>query len=109
MRADLPKAGEIFELQRGDLRWQMAVPRDGMLPYDNLHPALMTWKGSLHPAQMLAPSGLRLRRLTVTHPQAPDLSAVLSSRLTDDRIAYEVGPPALTAEFDTPQGPRRLG
>ena len=108
-RSSLSEAGEVVDLQRGDLRWQMAVPLDGVLPFDNLHPALITWQGTLHPAQMLAPSGVRLRRLTVAHPQASDLSALLSPLLVDDRIAYEVGPAALTAEFDTPHGPRSIG
>ena len=39
-------------LSRGDLRWQMAVPGDGILPFDNMFPALMQWH-SPHPAAQL--------------------------------------------------------
>lgn len=99
-------AGAPVALSRGDLRWRMAVPEHGHLPYDNLFPALIEWQGDLHPAAMLARSGCALRRLTVAHPDAAALWALLA--LEDDRIAFEPGAPALAAEFDTPHGVRAL-
>ena len=42
--AALPEGfGEPVALQRGDLRWRMAVPQSGILPFDNCAPALIEW------------------------------------------------------------------
>ena len=96
--------GAPVALQRGDLRWRMAVPETGMLPYDNCAPALMQWEGEAHPTQRLDASGCRLVTLTVQHPQAEALAATLAPILTDARVVFEVGTPALSARFDTPAG-----
>ena len=52
-RADLatapPEAGRIFDVARGDLRWRMAVPETGALPFGGTYPALIQWLGDLHP------------------------------------------------------------
>lgn len=106
--AGLPDgAGRPVAVSRGDLRWRMAVPESGALPFDNLFPALIEWQGDLHPAPMLAPSGCRLRRLTVTHPDAPGLRAALGG-FHDSRVAFETGAPGLAAAFETPAGVREL-
>ena len=94
-----------IELERGALRWQMAVPPSGRLPFDNLYPALIQWYGDLHPAQMLQASGCNLRRLVVYHPEALDLARILGPV---DLIQFDTGPAALRAEFDTPHGARVL-
>jgi len=107
--ADCPTgAGTPVDLARGDLRWQMAVPDDGILPFDNIWPALIRWQVSAHPANALAPTGIALKRLILSHPEASDLRAALARVLTDPRIQVEPGAPALRAEFDTPHGPRAL-
>lgn len=100
-------AGVPVALRRGDLRWSMAVPQDGILPFDNLFPALIEWQGALHPAAMLAPSGCALRRLVVAHPQAEALRQALAG-FADPRVVFETGAPGLMAEFDTPHGVRVL-
>ena len=101
--------GAPVSLQRGDLRWQMAVPENGRLPFDNLHPAVIEWRTDLHPATMLKPSGCRLRRLIVAHPEAEALSQALSGALQDGRLVFERGDvPGMMAEFDTPHGRRQL-
>lgn len=101
--------GTPVSLQRGNLRWQMAVPKSGILPFHNLHPAVIEWGTDLHPADMLDPSGCRLNRLVVAHPLARELRALLSPFLTDRRVVIESGDTmALMAEFDTPHGPRVL-
>jgi len=112
MAATLPNlpagVGTPVALQRGDLRWQMAVPADGKLPYDNLFPALIEWQGSLHPGAMLAPSDCVLRRMVVAHPQADALARALAPFLEDARVVFEPGSPALMAEITTPHGVRVL-
>ncbi len=100
-------AGQPVALQRGDLRWQMAVPSEGILPFDNMFPALIQWQSD-HPAPRLAVSGCALRRLVVGHPEAAALSALLAPHLADPRVVFEPGPAGLVAEFDTPHGRRVL-
>lgn len=98
-------AGQPIDLTRGALRWQMSVPPNGRLPFDNMFPALIQWHGDLHPAQMLQDSGCRLRRLVVFHPDALDLARLLGDLET---VVFDTGPAALRAEFETPHGPRVL-
>ncbi|UWS02730.1 VOC family protein [Phaeobacter inhibens] len=98
-------AGEIVDLQRGNLSWQMAVPKDGILPFDNMFPALMQWHGP-HPAAALIPQGCTLRRLHLSHPDSTALAQALPLR--DARVELHHGPAAFEAEFDTPHGRRVL-
>lgn len=103
-----PGIGVPMAFERGDFRWQMAVPATGILPFDNVFPALIRWQGSAHPAPRLPEAGLRLNRLEVAHPEAGALRALLALRLADTRVVFVPGAPALRATFDTPQGPRVL-
>lgn len=98
-------AGTPVALERGALRWRMAVPDDGQLPFGNLFPALIAWDGTLHPSAMLPPSGCALKRLVVSHPDAPDLQQLVGPL---DRVLFETGPQGLLAEFTTPHGDRVL-
>jgi hypothetical protein len=109
IRHHLPDAGPTVALSRGDLRWKMAVPEDGLLPFDNLHPALICWTSPVHPSAMLARSGCRLRRLVVSHPQSDVLAGLVRPLLKDDRVVFEAGGPSLLAEIETPHGLRLLG
>lgn len=97
--------GVPVSLQRGDYRWQMAVPADGKLPFDGCFPALIQWEGALHPARALPESGLRLTRLEIAHPQADALRAALN--LHDPRVVIVTGQSKeLRASFATPHGVR---
>lgn len=100
--------GQPVNLQRGNLRWAMAVPDSGKLPFDNCAPALIEWFTTPHPAKHLIPSGVRIRHLTVRHPDADSLNSMLSAVLNDDRVSFEIGAASLAAEFDTPHGKREL-
>jgi hypothetical protein len=107
--AELPDGfGTPVSLQRGDLRWRMAVPADGVLPFDNSAPALIEWQTKTHPASRLQPSGISLKRLIIGHPEANILRDTLSGKLDDDRVIFEAGRPGMRAEFDTPHGQRAL-
>lgn len=93
--------GRILDLERGAYRWQMAVPDDGILPNDNLHPAMMSWKGP-HPAPALPDRGVRLAELVLT---TPDPDALRSLPGADDpRVRIAPGDPVLNARFTTPGG-----
>jgi hypothetical protein len=96
-------------LSRGDLRWKMAVPPDGRLPFDDAFPALIQWQGAVHPVQRLPDAGVRLTRLEIAHPNAAALRRALAGRLDDARVVIVEGAgKALQASFSTPAGTRRL-
>jgi hypothetical protein len=84
----------------------MAVPEDGMLPFDGAFPALIEWETA---PPTFAETGLRLTALVLRHPEAEGLRAALDGLIRDDRITIETGgPAALVARLDTPVGPRTL-
>lgn len=102
-----PGTGRPIALARGDYRWKMAVPDDGILPFDSAFPALIQWLNPLHPTQVLPDAGVRLKRLTIAHPEATALRAALP--LADPRIQIVDGPAKhLSALFHTPHGDRSL-
>ena len=103
-----PQAGVPQRLTRDDLVWHMAVPQDGILPYDDCFPAVMDWGGTAHPATRLTPSGCRLRELTLRHPDPEALAQMIAPHLDDARIVVEHGTAGLEAEFETPSGICRL-
>lgn len=105
---DLPEAGTIVALQRGDLKWRMAVPVTGQTPYDGGFPALMQWDTDTHPTETLSESGCALDCLTIYHPQADRLHQRLSPYLDDGRIHFEQGSPHLSARVICPAGEKTL-
>lgn len=100
--------GAPVDVARGDLRWRMAVSRDGTTPFDNLWPALIEWPVGVHPAGRLTPTGVRLKHLTLVHPDAGGFAPALSRHLNDARVTVEAGPAAMHATFQTPHGERVL-
>ncbi|SLN39403.1 hypothetical protein PSA7680_01942 [Pseudoruegeria aquimaris] len=100
-----PGVGRPVALARGDLRWRMAVPDDGILPLGGAFPALIEWEGTAHPARRLAPSGLRLTRLEVRHPDIVNLKL---PGFSDPRVAFVEGTAGFAASFDGPDGERTL-
>ncbi|MEL6914238.1 MAG: VOC family protein [Pseudomonadota bacterium] len=99
--------GAPVSLRRGDLRWRMAVPETGRLPFDNCAPALIEWETD-PPVARLTSQGAALGALTVTHPEAPALAALLAPHLDDPRLRFRTGLPGLAAEIATPGGARYL-
>lgn len=96
---------ERVAMARGDLRWDMGVPRDGTLPARGGFPTLLHWHTDAPPGQSLPPSGCGLDRLVVRHPQAATLRSDLSDALADPRIQFErADRPGLSARFTTPTG-----
>jgi hypothetical protein len=101
----LPMAGRPVALSRGDLAWTMAVPEDGMLPFDGLFPALLEWHVDRPPGAALPASGCRLERLVVRHPEAGALEALLAPMLDAPLVRFESAEaPGLAAELITPEG-----
>lgn len=97
--------GIATPMARGDLRWLIAVPEDGALPFGAGYPTLIEWQQGGHPCDRLPESGCRLDRLDVIHPRADALRRLLSARLNDPRVHFAEGPePRLLAAISTPSG-----
>lgn len=100
-------SGEPMELSRGDMAWQMAVPPDGVLPFDGAMPALIEWETEMHPNRRLPDHGLRLSRLDVFHPEAEALMAAFPALYNLAEVAILEGPEKrLIASISTPEGMR---
>ncbi len=100
-----PDAGTPVALSRGAFRWRMAIPDDGILPFDGCFPAIIQWDSA---APDFAGSDRRLTRLALSHPGGARLAAVLAEILDDPRIEVTTGAPSLAAHIYTPDGPRVL-
>lgn len=106
--AALPMAGRRVDLERDGLRWSMAVPLNGRLPFDGLFPALIQWHVARPPGGSLPPSGLTLTHLVVAHPEAAALQALLSPLMQAPVAFLVAGAPALCADLTGPAGPLTL-
>jgi hypothetical protein len=97
--------GTPMTLQRGNLRWKMAVPDTGILPWGGWAPAIIEWLDGGHPAPGLPDVGVRLEALRLKHPYAEQIAHVLAPLLPRDTILFQISDtPGLTAIFDTPNG-----
>ncbi|WP_373353493.1 VOC family protein [Pseudoroseicyclus sp. CXY001] len=103
-----PFAGEPLDLARGALRWRIAVPADGALPMGGAFPTLLEWQ-SPPPGETLPDAGLRLRSLAIQAPHAGEALEALGGALPDPAITLTGAERfRLSAEIDTPHGPRHL-
>ena len=101
--------GTPVALERGDFRWSIAIPDDGILPWGGWGPALIEWHGDLHPAPLLPDQGTRLASFILSHPQAAEMATILAPLLPRDTVLFEESDdPSLSATFDTPNGRRTL-
>ena len=109
MRAAPPGMGEPVRLTRGVYDWTIAVPEDGILPFDGAAPALIEWHGEAHPAAALADVGCRLLRLEIAHPRAMELMRAFPALLQVPLLRLGPGPVCeMRAEIMTPHGLRYL-
>jgi hypothetical protein len=98
-------AGVATDFARDSIRWRMAVPYDGVLPFDGLFPALIQWTQGAHPATRLPERGVRLAAVELIHPQAEALAAALAPLIADPRVRVTVGRlPTLRLAIDTAGG-----
>jgi hypothetical protein len=101
--------GRPVALERGDFRWSMAIPDDGILPWGGWGPALIQWHGDLHPAPLLPEQNIRMNAPVLRHPLAVDIAAIFAPLLPQDTMLFqEADQPSLSASFDTPLGQRQL-
>ncbi|WP_144145267.1 VOC family protein [Paraburkholderia sp. BCC1884] len=105
----------IVPMTRGDFTWGLSVPDDGAWPAwqgvgDGVLPSLIQWDSPHHPSTVLPESGISLKALKATHPQADIVAAQLqwlgAAHLIELQSAQ--GAATLVAEFETPEGLRTL-
>lgn len=104
--------GTPTELQRNDLRWQIALTDDGRLLGNGLLPYVIQWHSQPHPSNGMADMGCRLQSLVIHHNRADWLRSKLASigaehlvevkALDDSEAAY------LSVEIETPGGLKTL-
>ena len=99
---------DVLEMQRGDFRWRIAVPRDGLLRDEGTRPTLIQWLGE-SPAGVLPDAGIRLERLLLRHAGAAHTLHVLERARLVPRGSVEATKtgPALRAELQTSSGTAR--
>ena len=100
-----PGAGDPLRFERDGLRWRMAVPPDGRLPFDAVAPALIEWE--TRPPR-IANGGVTLSRLVLRHPDAHRLAPLIAGLSDDSRLLVEAGAASLAARIETPDGLRTL-
>ena len=104
-------SGYVTPMSRGDLNWQIAVPRNGGLPLQGVAPTLIQWQDR-HPAASLEESGCVLLRLAGFHSRAEKVQAMLDA--VGFQGEFSISPlrvgdvPHLVAHIETPAGIRLL-
>ncbi|MGF6570926.1 hypothetical protein ABH945_003037 [Paraburkholderia sp. GAS333] len=105
----------VVPMTRGDFTWGLSVPDDGAFPAwqgagDGILPSLIQWDSLRHPSTALPETGIALKALKGSHPQADLIGMQLewlgAAHLLD--LQPTDGAPALVAEFETPEGLRTL-
>jgi hypothetical protein len=105
----------VVPMTRGDFTWGLTVPEDGAFPAwqgigDGVLPSLIQWDTTNHPSTALPETEISLKALKGAHPQAD--TVVVQLRWLGAAHLIELQPtegaPALSAEFETPEGLRTL-
>ena len=98
--------GEVLQASRmtpqGLLQWKITVRDDGERLLFGALPTLIQW-GEVHPAQVMAPSGVSLLSLEARHPR-PDVLRAAYQAIGLTGVALGQGAPNLVATLQTPRG-----
>ncbi len=78
--------GEVWNGERGALRWKLTVRADGALPAGGAVPHLIQWPEGVHPAANMPDAGFAFRSLSVRHRA----KAWLDRTLADLRVSGAV-------------------
>lgn len=103
-----PAHGQMIDMTRGDLKWQISVREDGLLSHDGAFPQIIEWPKISHPAGNMGKRGCRLKSLEITHPKASQIQEFLAGSFKDDRISVVQGNQSFKAVLETPNGLRTL-
>ncbi len=90
-------------MSRGDLEWQITVPKDGGLAEGGIFPVLIQWPGGRNPAHRLTPSPVQLIHLEITHPSPSNIENILQ-RLGDSAgNQHHPGQPCAVLSLEHPE------
>ncbi len=97
--------GSAVPITRGSLSWLMAVTNTGKMPFEGMFPTLMQWPDGPHPASQMTDLGCRLVGLTITHPKAIEIQALLDGHVDMMDIHFNQNDDfSIRAEIQTPTG-----
>ena len=101
--------GDILKIKRDKLNWKMTVKNDGLLPFNNIFPAIIEWGyKTIHPTKSLPQVDCELFHLSIYHPLVEDLRFNLKN-LNDKRISFiKNNEKGIVAEFKTKKGNKIL-
>ena len=103
LAADAPVSlGPVESFTRSDLRWNVAVPTDGLPGKDGAFPLAIQWVEGLHPAERLPDMGFRCQALNVSHPDANAISAALGP--VEGPVEISEGPASLSCRITRSDG-----
>lgn len=93
--------GEIHQVTRGKLNWQITIPQNGALTEHGLFPTLIEWQNNQTPAPNMADLGIRLTELILTHPQPNRLNRLMTNYTPSKQFSLFIkqGNFALSANF----------
>jgi hypothetical protein len=96
---------EAVPVSRGDLQWEIGLPRNGKMLMGGACPTLLQWPVGVHPTSTLDDVGCQLLQLDVQHPDALLVQQSFEEKLADDRVVYTTASAiALKAVIQTPNG-----
>ena len=98
--------GPIKQMSRDSFEWLITIPKNGKIPLDGVGPALIQWTTDAYPAASLTPSGCKLSKLVLQHPQPNEVKALLDSigfREQGVEVKLTEGAPCLIMTIETPQ------
>lgn len=108
----VPEMGAVEVMRRAGACWHMTLAHDGSVPFSGAIPLLIQRSSEVHPASALPDVGLRLKRLRIHHPEAAQVSTVLTriglAGLPKVAVLH-ASTCTLVAEIETPFGRRELG
>ena len=87
----MPKEmGRVVKVSRDQLSWKITVPESGILPFDNVFPALIEWNSmEKHPCKTLKRTNCSLKHLTICHPYADRIELLLGNCI-DRRVSFKI-------------------
>jgi len=92
-------AGQPVEVTRGNLHWKLAFRDDGSMAFDGLFPLLIQWPEGINAVSSMQDQGMRLKRLSASHPEAELLKAALTAIGVDSLISIKEGETSFLAEL----------
>ncbi|MCP4491315.1 MAG: VOC family protein [Gammaproteobacteria bacterium] len=104
--------GQPTELERNNLRWQIALTDDGRLLGNGMLPYVIQWHSQPHPSRAMADLDCRLKSIEIYHNRLEWLESNLRSigaeHLVEIKQIADSESPYLSAAIETPGGVKTL-